>query len=449
MTLLEIFPSLRAAMAPRLDPALWPVTTDHDDLGRIRVGGVALDDIADQYGTPTYVLDEDDVRHRCRSYRAAFPEAEIAYAGKALMIGAVADWVTSEGLSLDICSAGELAIALSAGVDPSRMILHGNAKTGTELRAAVDAGVGRIVVDSHTEIRLLASLARGRQKVLVRATPGIDIHGHPAVTTGVVDQKFGFPIAGGHLDAAVRLVLAQPGLELVGLHCHLGSQITDCRLFAAAIDRLVGQLDQIRRDHGVILTGLDLGGGHAVPYRAGDVELDLTDLARVVDDALDEACARNRYPRPTVTLEPGRAIVARSGVTLYRVVSIKTVGAGRTFVAVDGGMSDNPRVALYDARYDVAVANRHPTGAHTTMTVVGRHCEAGDVIARDVRLPADLHPGDVLAVPCTGAYHHSLASSYNAVGRPPVVGVRNGKPRTLVRRETIADLMAREARTGE
>ncbi len=266
MTLLDIFPSLRAAMAPRLDPALWPVTTDHDERGRIRVGGVALDDIADQYGTPTYVLDEDDVRHRCRAYRTAFPESEIAYAAKALTTRAVADWVTSEGLSLDVCSEGELAIARSAGVDPSRIILHGNAKTATELRTAVGVGVGRIVVDSHTEIRLLASLARRRQRVLVRATPDIDIHGQPAVTTGVDDQKFGFPINGGHLDAAVRLVLEQPSLELVGLHCHLGSQITDVELFASAVERMIGRMEQIRRDHGVILTNLNLGGGHAVPY---------------------------------------------------------------------------------------------------------------------------------------------------------------------------------------
>lgn len=444
MTLLDIFPSLRAAMAPRLDPALWPVTTNHDEHGRIRLGGVALDDIADQYGTPTYVLDEDDVRHRCHAYRTAFPEAEIAYAAKALMSRAVAAWVTSEGLSLDVCSEGELAIAQSAGVDPRRIILHGNAKTTTLLRTAVGAGVGRIVVDSHTEIRLLASLAQGRQKVLVRATPGIDIHSHPALTTGVDDQKFGFPIADGHSDAAVRLVLEQSNLELVGLHCHLGSQITDSRFFAVAIDRMIGQMEQIRRDHGVIVGNLNLGGGHGVPYRPGDPELDLAGLARVVDTTLDDACARNRFPRPTVTLEPGRAIVARAGVTLYRVVSIKTVRDGRTFVAVDGGMSDNPRVALYGARYDIAVANRHPAGAHTPMTVVGRHCEAGDVLAHDVPLPCDLHPGDVLAVPCTGAYHHSLASTYNCIGRPPVVAVRGGTARELIRRETTADLLTRD-----
>ncbi|RDI16312.1 diaminopimelate decarboxylase [Rhodococcus sp. AG1013] len=445
MTLLDLFPSLRTTMTPRLDPALWPTTTDHDDRGRIRVGGVALDDIADQFGTPTYVLDETDVRHRCRAYRAAFPEAEIAYAGKALMIRAVADWVTREGLSIDVCSAGELAIALSAGVDPARIILHGNAKTATELRAAVDAGVGRIVVDSLTEIRLLSAIANRRVQVLVRVTPGIDIHGHRAVATGVDDQKFGFPLSHDQAGDAARLVLEQPNLELVGLHCHLGSQIADAECFRSAVARLVGQMAQIRSDHGIILTTLDLGGGHAVPYRPGDPECDPAVLAAVVDDALDDACARNRFPRPQIVLEPGRAIVARAGVTLYRVVSTKTHAGGRTFVAVDGGMSDNPRVALYGARYDVVIANRHPLGRHTTVTVVGRHCEAGDVVAEDVSLPVDLHPGDVLAVPCTGAYHHSLASTYNGVGRPPVVAVRDGHIRELIRRETVADLMARES----
>ncbi|QBJ95101.1 diaminopimelate decarboxylase [Rhodococcus sp. ABRD24] len=444
MTLLDIFPSLRTTMTPRLDPALWPVTTSHDDRGRISIGGVALDDIADQYGTPTYVLDEADVRHRCRTYRAAFPEAEIAYAGKALLIRAVADWITREGLSLDVCSAGELAIALSAGVDPRRIILHGNAKSATELRTAVDAGVGRIVVDSLTEIRLLASVAPRRQKVMIRVTPGIDIHGHHAVTTGVDDQKFGFPLSHNQTGEAARLVLEQPNLQLVGLHCHLGSQIADVECFRSAIARLVGQMAYIRSDHGVILTTLDIGGGHAVPYRPGDPQTDPAELAALVDDALDEACARNRFPRPQIVLEPGRAVVARAGVTLYRVVSIKTIPGGRTFVSVDGGMSDNPRVALYGARYDAAVANRHPTGRHTPMTVVGRFCEAGDILAVDVSLPVDLHPGDVIAVPCTGAYHHSLASSYNGVGRPPIVAVRNGNVRELVRRESVADLMGRE-----
>ncbi|MGW6379070.1 diaminopimelate decarboxylase [Rhodococcus sp. NPDC055112] len=445
MTLLDIFPSLRSAMSPRLDPAVWPINTHHDEQGRITVGGVALADVADQYGTPSYVIDELDVRHRCRTYREIFPEAEIAYAGKALMTRALASWVSQEGLALDVCSAGELAIALSAGVDARRIIMHGNAKTPAELTAAIEAGVGRIVIDSHTEIAVLGSALDHKQDVLVRVTPDIDVHGHRAVRTGVADQKFGFPIEHGQADAAIKRVLDQPHLNLVGLHCHLGSQITDPDHFGVAVHRMIGQMAQVYHDHGLILTELNLGGGHAVSYGFDDVPLDLTQLASAIEDALDEACARNRFPRPQITLEPGRAIVARSGVTVYRVVFVKRIEGGRTFVCVDGGMSDNPRVCLYAARYSVALANRHPVGAQVEVTVAGRHCESGDELAVGVHLPADLHPGDVLAIPGTGAYHHGLASSYNSVGRPPIIAVCNGSARELIRRETIDDLLRRES----
>ncbi|SDE11507.1 diaminopimelate decarboxylase [Rhodococcus tukisamuensis] len=444
MTLLEIFPSLRSAMTPRLDPAVWPASTHVDDHDRITVAGVALADIADQYGTPSYVLDELDLRHRCRTYREVFPEAEIAYAGKALLTRAVATWVTEEGLSLDVCSAGELAIALSAGVNPRRIIMHGNAKTPAELSAARDAGVGRIVIDSHAEITLLAATLTRRQNVLVRVTPGIDAHTHRAVATGVTDQKFGFPLEHGQADEAVRRVLGQPRLNLIGLHCHLGSQITEVEHFRTAVDRMIAQMAQIRIDHGTILTELNLGGGHGISYVCGDPQLDLSSLAATLDDALDDACARHRFPRPRITLEPGRAVAGRAGVTVYRVVSVKHVTGGRTFVCVDGGMSDNPRVALYGAHYSVALANRHSIAAPAVVTVAGRHCEAGDELAVDVQLPSDLHPGDVLAVPGTGAYHHSLASTYNAVGRPPIVAVRDGRSRELIRRETVEDLLRRE-----
>ncbi|MCP2278672.1 diaminopimelate decarboxylase [Nocardia amikacinitolerans] len=444
MTLLEIFPSLRSGMPSRLDPAVWPRDTHYDSEGRITVGGVALADIADEYGTAAYVLDEQEVRSRCRAYRRAFPQAEIIYAGKALMIRAVAEWVSQEGLSVDVCSAGELAIALSAGVDPERIILHGNGKSCDELRTAVRCGVGRIVVDSLTEITLLSALATTRQRVLVRLSPGIDVHGHPAVKTGVVDQKFGFPLGSDLAAEAVERILRRTNLELVGFHCHLGSQIHNPDYYGEAVRRMIGEMARVRQDHGHILTELDLGGGHAVAYRGGDAEMNLTELSEILEDALDAGCARHHFPRPRIAVEPGRAIVARAGVTLYRVLSVKHIEGGHTYVTVDGGMSDNPRVALYGARYEVVLANRHPCGPHMTATIAGRHCEAGDVLAVDVRLPADLRPGEIIAVPCTGAYHHSLASTYNSVGRPPVVAVRDGRARTLVRRETIDDLMARE-----
>jgi diaminopimelate decarboxylase len=304
--------------------------------------------------------------------------------------------------------------------------------------------VGRIVIDCGTEIGLLASQLHNAQTVLIRVTPDVDIHGHATVTTGITDQKFGFASSGGHAMKAAGRVLGQPALRLAGLHCHLGSQVTDPAPYGEAIRRMIALMADIRAKHGVVLPELNIGGGHGVPYVAGDGELDLGELADFIDDALDAACAAERYPRPMVVVEPGRAMSARAGVTCYRVVSVKHQPGGRTFVAVDGGMGDNPRVALYGARYSVSVANRHPLGPTQPVTVVGRYCEPGDVIANDVQLPADLHPGDLLAVACTGAYHHSMASTFNGVGRPPMVVVRDGRARVSVRRETVGDLLARD-----
>ncbi|OBH49482.1 diaminopimelate decarboxylase [Mycobacterium mantenii] len=444
MTLLDILPSLGHAAPPRFDPAIWPLTTHPDEEGRLCVGGVPLADIADEFGTPAYVIDETDFRHRARRYRKTLRDAEIVYAGKSLLSTAVARWAREEGLGIDVCSSGELAVALAGGVDPARIVMHGNAKSPDELREAVRVGVGRIVLDSGMEIAYLAGLAQRRQPVLIRVTPDIDIHGHRAVTTGVTDQKFGFTLHGDRADVAAQRLLSHPILDLVGLHCHIGSQVTDPALYGEAIHRMIAAMADIRARHGVILTELNIGGGHAIPYVPGDRELNVEQLADVIENALDEACAAEHFPRPQLVVEPGRAISGRAGVTLYRVRSIKTQPGGRTFVAVDGGMSDNPRVSLYGAQYTAALANRHSLGLKQRVTVVGRHCEAGDEIARDVELPADLHPGDLLAVACTGAYHHSMASNYNMVGRPALVAVRDGRARELVRRETVADLLARD-----
>lgn len=445
MTLLEIFPSLRSGMtSSRLDATVWPCETHYDDLGRITIGGVALADIADQYGTPAYVLDESEVRRRCRAYRKYFPDAEIIYAAKALLTKSVAAWVAEEGLSVDVCSAGELAVAMAAGVDPQRIVLHGSGKPFAELEAAVHAGVGRIVVDSITEITLLAAVVTRPQQVLLRLSPDIDVHGHPAVRTGVADQKFGFPLGSAAAADAIDRIMRQPMLELVGLHCHLGSQIYDPDFYGEAVRRLITEMSRVREKYGRPLPQLDLGGGHAVAYRGGDAEMNLPELADIVEDSLDAACALNHCPRPRISMEPGRAIVARAGVTLYRVMAVKHIEGGRTFVIADGGMNDNPRVALYGAQYDAVVANRHPTGPQMIATVAGRYCEAGDILAAGVALPADLRPGEVLAVPCTGAYHHSLASTYNGVGRPPIISVRNGRCHEQIRRETPADLLARD-----
>jgi len=444
MTLQDVLPSIGYAAPPRFDPAIWPITTHADEDGRLCIGEVPVTDIADEFRTPAYVIDEADFRHRARRYRRALRGAEIVYAGKSLLTIAVARWAREEGLSVDVCSPGELATAVAAGVEPARIVMHGNAKSVEELRAAVRVGVGRIVLDSCIEIAYLAGLASRRQRVLIRVTPDIDIHGHRAVTTGISDQKFGFTLDGGSAADAVARVLAHTNLDLIGLHCHIGSQVTDAAFYGETIRRMIAAMADIRARHGVVLTELNIGGGHGIPYVPGDPELDLVELADVIDDAVETACAAERFPRPVIVVEPGRAISGRAGVTLYQVCAVKTQPGGRTFVVVDGGMSDNPRVALYGAKYTVALANRHPLGIKQRVTVAGRHCEAGDEIARHIELPADVHPGDLLAVACTGAYHHSMASSYNMVGRLPLVAVKDGGARELVRRETTADLLARD-----
>ncbi|AQT80601.1 diaminopimelate decarboxylase [Mycolicibacterium litorale] len=444
MTLSELLPSLAHATHFGLDHRLWPSTTHRDDLGQLCVGGVPLTEVADEFRTPAYVLDEDDIRGRMRRYRTALPGISVVYAGKSLLTTTVARWVEAEGLGLDVCSGGELATALAAGVDPARIVMHGNAKTCDELRDAAHLGVGKVVLDCPLEIAFLAGQVRGRQSVLLRVIPDIDIGGHPAVATGTLDQKFGLPLGGDAIFEAAHLVLDQPALHLSGLHCHIGSQVADPGLYGLAVTRMIAAMAEIRTRLSVTLTELNIGGGHAVPYTTGDTELDVDQFGAAIESALRTACTAASFPRPALVIEPGRAISARAGVTVYRVVAVKSQPNGRTFVAVDGGMSDNPRVSLYGAKYTVTLANRHTPTPDKVVTVVGRHCEAGDVIARDVLLPADIHAGDLLAVACTGAYHHSMASSYNMVGRPPLIAVANGRCQQLIRRETVADLLSRD-----
>lgn len=444
MTLAQIIPSLRTSLHARLEPGIWPSGAHADCAGELTLGGVALSQLAAVHGTPTYVLDIDEVRRRCQTYRRALPEAEVAYASKAWLSVAMARLVAAEGLSLDVCSAGELAMADAADFPAERILLHGNAKTPDDVKAALGRGVGRIVLDSSTEIAQLAALATHRQDVLIRVTPDIDAGTHRAVTTGLTDQKFGFGLADGSCEDAVAKVLGQPALRLVGLHCHLGSQITRIEVYERAAERLVELLAMIRQRHGVSLEQLNLGGGHAIRYVESDCELDLTRFARQVPSAVVAACARYRVPVPRLTVEPGRAIVGPAGVVLYRVISVKHRPGGRTFVAVDGGMSDNPRPALYGSHYTVRMIGRPSRALSTPVTVVGRHCESGDVLATDVALPEDVHVGDLLAMPVAGAYQLSMASGYNAVAKPPVVAVRAGASRLLVRRETEEDLLRRE-----
>ncbi|GHG13972.1 diaminopimelate decarboxylase [Streptomyces hydrogenans] len=425
--------------------SVWPATTTEEPGGRVLIAGVPLDDIADAHGTPVYVLDEAEIRYRCRTYRSAFPDADVHYAAKAFLCRGLVRLVDEEGLGLDVCSAGELELAVTAGFPPERILLHGNAKSPADLDTALRLGVGRIVIDSASEIARLAAAVgpRGHQKVMLRVTPGVGAGGHAKIRTGTDDQKFGLSLRDGHAQHAVARVLGQPQLELTGLHCHLGSQITGTKPYLTALRRLVGLTARIRDAHGVVLPELDLGGGHGIAYRPGDPVLDPTALARRLRAALAESCAAARLPVPRLLVEPGRAVVGPAGVAVYRVLAVKTT-PGRAFVAVDGGMSDNPRPALYGVRYAPRLIGRRSSAPTARTTVAGRHCEAGDILAEDVALPADLRPGDLLAVPVAGAYHLSMASSYNLVGRPPVVAVGDGAPRLLVRRETLEDLRARD-----
>ncbi len=354
----------------------------------------------------------------------------------------MARWIAEEGLSLDICSGGELAVARAAGFPGDRILLHGIGKTPSELSAALDHGVGRIVVDSSGEVRQLAARSvaaptGGRQKVLVRVTPGVDAHVHRAVTTGTEDQQFGLSIASGAAADVARRILRQPALELAGVHCHIGSQITSLDGFEAAARRLVAFTAGLGG-----LPELNLGGGHALPYRPGEDGLDITAFAERITRVVEQECAAHGIPVPRLTIEPGRAIIGAAGVTLYRVLAVKH--GARTFVVVDGGMSDNPRPALYGSRYHIERVGARTAAGTEPMTVVGRHCEAGDVLVPDARLPADLRPGDLLTVPCTGAYHHAMASNYNHLTRPPVIAVHEGHAWPLIRRETAGDLLRRD-----
>ncbi|MEF2524813.1 MULTISPECIES: diaminopimelate decarboxylase [Streptomyces] len=425
--------------------SVWPASTARLAHGGLAVGGVDLAEAAERFGTPVYVLDEGEVRKRCRAYREAFPEGDVLYAAKAFLSRAMVRWVREEGLGLDVCSAGELELAVTAGFPPDRIVLHGNAKSPRDLGSALRLGVGRIVIDSPSEIARIAAAVgpEGRQKVLVRVVPGISAGGHSKIRTGTDGQQFGLSLADGSALHAVARVLAQPRLELTGLHCHIGSQIAEVKPYLTALRRMVGLMARIRDAHGRVLPELDLGGGHGVAYRPGEPALDVATLARRLRSTLTESCAAARMPLPRLAVEPGRAVVGPAGVAVYRVLSVKHTG-DTVFVAVDGGMGDNPRPALYGARYAPRLIGRAPAAGPRAATVVGRHCEAGDVLAAGVDLPGDVRPGDLIALPVAGAYQLSMASGYNMVGRPPVVAVHEGVARLLVRRETPEDLRRRD-----
>ncbi|MDP2775873.1 MAG: diaminopimelate decarboxylase [Nocardioides sp.] len=431
-----------------LVPQLWSSTARKVD-GDLTVGGVALADLVAEFNTPAYVLDEQDFRSRARAFRDAFAAYDVFYAGKAFLCTTVAGWVAEEGLNLDVCSSGELTVALKAGFDPARIGYHGNNKTYPELRRAVAAGVGRIIVDSFTEIERLAQVTAdlgASTGVMVRVTAGVEAHTHEYIATAHEDQKFGFSITSGDALEAVRRVVAADGLELLGLHSHIGSQIFDSSGFEVAARRVLALHATVSSEVGVTMPEMDLGGGFGIAYTTQDDPSDPAQLATEMSKIVEHECRALGIAEPRLSIEPGRAIVGPSMCTVYTVGTVKPValdgGAVRTYVSVDGGMSDNIRTALYDADYSCTLASRESQALPTLTRVVGKHCEAGDIVVKDEFLPSDVAPGDLLAVPGTGAYCRSMASNYNHALRPPVIAVRDGVARVIVRRETEDDLLA-------
>ncbi|MDR2453855.1 MAG: diaminopimelate decarboxylase [Bifidobacteriaceae bacterium] len=451
---LEVPRDVNALLRP-----LWPRTAFKADDAVLQVGGIAAPELARQVGTPAYIVDEADFRGRALEFKNAFEAAfaplggaRVHYAAKALITIGVAGWLAQDGLALDVCSEGELEIALRAGVAPELITAHGSNKPDAYLARALAAGAGRIVVDSLPEIDQVARLARaggsGPAPVMLRCSIGIEAHTHEFIATSHEDQKFGLSAADGSVLEAARRVAAAPELALLGLHSHIGSQIFDVAAFAQAIERLGGLTARVEADLAASLPELGLGGGFGVAYTTGHDPMPVPRVARGMADLVGRVCGRYGIAPPHVTVEPGRAIAGPAGITLYTVGVVKPValagGLSRLYVSVDGGMSDNIRAALYGADYSATLASRRSQAPPRLARVVGIHCESGDIVVKDEYLPADIAPGDLLAVPVTGAYCHSMASNYNQTPRPPVVAVRDGLAAVLVRRETAADLLARD-----
>ena len=431
---------------------VWPRCAKREEDGVVTIAGVPLSEIAAEYGTPVVVIDEDDFRSRCRDMAAAFlAPGNVHYASKAFLTRRVARWVDEEGLALDVASENELRIALAADFPPERITVHGNNKSDEFLRLCVESKVGHVVIDSHQELAQLEAVAKRagvKQDVFVRVKPGVDAHTHEFIATSHEDQKFGISLATGDALSAATAAIASDWLELTGLHCHVGSQVFDAEGFKLAAERVLGLYAEIWKTQGVALGYLDLGGGYGIAYMPGESPLDVNAVARDLLAAVQEVADELGIAAPTVVVEPGRAIAGPSAVTVYTAGVIKDVDTSyttsRRYIAVDGGMSDNIRPSLYGALYDARVVNRFTDGALTDTRLVGSHCESGDILVEEASWPDDIAPGDLIALAATGAYCYSMASNYNAFGRPAVVSVRGGEVTPMVRRETVEDLIARE-----
>ncbi len=432
---------MAARATPPLGPHL-PRGSRVNERGHLEIGGCDVVDLVREFGTPAYVYAEDDIRSRAQEYLDAFAartrDFEVVYASKAAPIGAIFRLVTELGLSVDVASAGELHAALRAGADPDRVYVHGNNKTQDDLQLATASGVGHIVCDSFDEIERLDALLSRPQPVMIRVTPGIKANTHSFIQTGQLDSKFGFGLEDGLALRAIEAIRSSSNLRLAGLHAHIGSQIGELEPYVKTIEAL-GRLADEAALSGDELRRLNIGGGLGIAYEPGDeppsieryVDVKVSGIERVFD------------PAPRILVEPGRSLVGNAGITLYEVGTVKEIPGVRTYVAVDGGMSDNLRPMLYEARYDALVANRAGESRDTRVTIAGMHCESSDIIVRDVET-AQPRVGDVLATPATGAYGHAMANNYNGMPRPPVVFAKDGRARLVVRRETLDDLVARD-----
>ncbi|MFP7696881.1 diaminopimelate decarboxylase [Trueperella sp. LYQ143] len=434
---------------------IWPVTARRNARGELEIGGVPVSELVATYGTPTFILDEADMRQRARAWQEAMrdafadgPQPQVYYAGKAFLCGAVAQIVAQEGLNIDSASYGELVTALASGVPGARIGLHGNAKTDAEIELALKAGIAHIVIDSLGEIEQVARIAQARGQVApvyIRVTTGIHAGGHTFIATAHEDQKFGLSLASGAAQEAIERISRCAHVRLIGLHSHIGSQITGVDGFIEAAKKIL-ELRAWAAERGWLIPEIDLGGGYAVRYWEPDeAPCPRTDFARALAQVVAQHCAHTGLTAPKIAIEPGRSIVGPAMVTLYRVLAVKDVQTDegvRRYVSVDGGMSDNIRPALYGANYTATLAQRISSAQLVQARVVGKHCESGDIVVHNVALPEDVRIGDVLAVPVTGAYGRSMASNYNMIARPGVVSVYDGQSREIVRRESVADLLA-------
>ena len=423
--------------------------------GHLTISGLSARELATEFGTPTFFIDEDHFRARAAAWAQSLQSnfgasaGNVYYAAKAFICTDVARWIKEEGIGIDVCTGGELAVALAGGIDPKKIEVHGNNKSVAEIERAVQVGVKTIVIDSLFEIERVAAAATKhgvRQAVMLRLTPGVEAHTHESISTAHEDVKFGFSIASGAAAVAVTEVLSHGSLELLGFHCHVGSQIFGTDSFELAATRIIALMAECKSKHGIELPELDLGGGYAIAYMPGDVTVEPEDVLPALSAVVKRECAAAGLALPIISIEPGRNIVGPTTFTLYEVGTVKDVvledGRIRRYISVDGGMSDNIRPSLYGAEYSAVLADRVSTAAHALSRVVGKHCETGDIVIRDIQLPSDIAPGDLLATPATGAYGRSMASNYNHVPRPPVVAIKNGKARVIVRRENEADLLA-------